>query len=221
MKKILILGTVFAAVSSINANAMSGYGYGGMPQQSAYGYGGMPQQSAYGMQQQSAYGYGGMPQQSAYGMQQQGGYGYGGMQQQRPQSQVLPATTSSAGAGALTQDVKNAILEKVMNNTAIAADIKGEAAYAVAFGVALNEAIICVTRSQNGTLFRLHSNPRNNGIVTDPGEIQNFNDMFTKAQSGGGTVTIQSSIVSNGKPETFIFDVLAIDANHIVIVRHK
>lgn len=207
MKKIFIMGTVFAAVTCINANAMSGYGYG------------MPQ-SGYGMQQQGGYGYG-MQQQSGYGYPQQSAYGYGGMQQQRPQTQVLPTTTSSTGAGALTQDVKNAILEKVMNNTAVAADIKGEAAFAVAFGVALNEAIICVTRSQNGTLFRLHSNPKNNGIVTDPGEIQNFNDMFTKAQSSGGTVTVQSSIVSNGKQETFVFDVLAIDANHIVIVRHK
>ncbi|MES2608491.1 MAG: hypothetical protein V4544_07180 [Pseudomonadota bacterium] len=193
MKKILMMGAVFLAMTSVNASAMGAYGYG------------MP--SGYGQQPQSAAPYG-----MGVGMNSMGGGGY--PQPGIPQ-QGMP---SQGGTNALTQDVKNSLSQIA----SLPQDIKGEAAFAIALKVSLNEAVICLTFAQNGQIFRLHSNSRNNGIVTDPGEIQNFNNMLNQAkQSPTGTATVQSSIVSNGQPETFIFDVMAIDPAHLVVVRHK
>lgn len=157
-----------------------------------------------------------------YGMPQQGGYGMPGMPQQggygMPQQQGMP---QQGGSNPLTQEVKNSILQNVMNNPNLSPDVKGEAAFSVALRVGLNEAIICLTFGQNGQIFRLHTNPKNNGIVTDQAEIQNYNNMLMQAKNNGGSAAVQASIVSNGQPETFTFDVLAIDQNHLVAVRHK
>ena len=207
MKKIFMMGTAFVAMTA-NVGAMSGYG---MPQQSGYG---MPQQSGYGMRQQSGYG---MPQQSGFGMPQQSN----SAGQQAQSTSQSKGTSQQGNSNALTQDVKDSILQYVTNNSNLSADVKGEAAFAVALRVSLNEAVICLTFGQNGEIYRLHTNPRNNGLVTDQTEIQNFNNMLTQAKNGGGSATVSSSIVSNGKQETFVFDVLSIDANHLVVVRHK
>jgi hypothetical protein len=207
MKKILMMSAVLAAITSTNVDAMSGYGmpsYGMQSPQGGYG------QGAYGMSSPQG-GYGQSAGQSAYGMQSpQNGYG-----------QPAMPTPAQGGVNPLTQDVKNSILQNVMNNPNLSQDIKGEAAFAMALKVSLNEAIICLTFGQNGQIFRLHSNSKNNGLVSDPGEIQNYNNMLAQAKNGNGTATVQSSVISNGQPETFTFDVLAIDANRLVIVRHK
>lgn len=192
MKKILAMSTLIAAsITSVNAGMMPMQSYGG-----GYGYGQQPQSAApYGM---------------GAGMNSMGGGGY--PQQGMPQQ---------GGVNSLTQDVKDSIMQNVMNNPNLSPEIKGEAAFSVALKVGLNEAVVCITFTPNGQMFRLHTSPRNNGIVTDQAEIQMYNNMMTQAKNGGGSATIQATIMSNGKPEAFVFDVMAIDQTHLVAVRHK
>jgi hypothetical protein len=199
MKKILMMSAFFTSIACTNVDAMSGYG---MP--SGYG---QPQGMGMGMSGMGMSGMGmGMPGQQQ-GMQ--GGYG---------QPQGMP---QQGGVNPLTQDVKDAIMQNVMNNPNLSPDIRGEAAFSVALKVGLNEAVVCITFTPNGQLFRLHTSPRNNGIVTDQAEIQMYNNMMAQAKNSGGSATIQSTIISNGKPEAFVFDVMAIDQTHLVAVRHK
>lgn len=130
---------------------------------------------------------------------------------------VVSCAAINAANANFSQDVLSAV-QAVQNDQSVTQDIKGEVAFALAMKVSLDDAIICITRTPNGQLYRLHSVSRNNGLVTDPGEIQNFNDMFMAAQNGPATV--QKTIVSGGKQEMFNFDVVMVDQNHLVASRH-
>jgi hypothetical protein len=112
-------------------------------------------------------------------------------------------------------------IQTILNNPNLTPELKVETAFAQAQAVKHNEVIITISRQADGTMVRTHTYTEHNGIVRNPDDINLFNNLFAAAQNNNGIASVQATVKSHtGEPEVFTYDVMMVDLNHLVIVRH-
>ncbi len=90
-----------------------------------------------------------------------------------------------------------------------------------AFKTSLDDAILVITK-KGEKYYRMHSNSKYNGPVTDTKDKAVYQELFAAATSNvTGTSAIPTVQKENSSGEMFAWDVIRVNPNLIVVCRHK
>lgn len=131
---------------------------------------------------------------------------------------AVNATEFAAGDNNFTTEVRKAVVGAIGGTGAAEQAL---AAAMGAFKTSLDDAILVITK-KGEKYYRMHSNSKYNGPVTDTKDKEVYQELFAAATSNvTGTSAIPTVQKENSSGEMFAWDVIRVNQNLIVVCRHK
>ncbi|MES2608490.1 MAG: hypothetical protein V4544_07175 [Pseudomonadota bacterium] len=129
----------------------------------------------------------------------------------------LAAISTAHADGRFFDEVRKKVQE-IRADGAIEAPNKSDVAIASIFSISLDDAILYLLKQADGSITRIHSNPKYNGKVTKEGDITLYNSLFEAVKGESKEASVPAK---NADGEDFIWDVTELDDSRIVVSRHR